>query len=195
MDIGEEANSVLFLGGTRSGKSSKAAQLAQIRGGDVTVLTTARPIDEEMEERIQRHRDERPDDWTTIEPGYDLNEITQRLSEENDVVLFDEVSLLVSSWIEGGADEQAVLEKIRKFNADRKRGKADWIIVSALVGRSLVPPAENARRYRDVLGKVNQVLAYDVDEVYEVTAGLLNCLKPGNPTTRNLRSESAERSS
>lgn len=193
MDIGEDANSILFLGGTRSGKSRKATQLAQVRGGAVTYLATARPIDDEMEDRIERHRADRPDEWTTIEPDYDLLEITEDLSRENDVVLFDEVSLLISSWIERGDDEEAVLEKIHRFNSLRKRGEADWLMVSALVGRSLVPRSENARRYRDILGRVNQVLAYDVDEVYEVTAGLLNCLKPGNPTTRNLPSEPAGR--
>lgn len=192
MNVGEDAESVLFLGGTRSGKSRKASQLAQIRGGSVTVLATARPIDDEMERRIEKHREERPDHWTTLEPEYDLLEVTESLSRENDVVLFDDVSLLVSSWIERGDMESDALGKIRRFNTLRKEGDADWILVSALVGRSLVPRSENARRYRDVLGRVNQVLAYDVDEVYEVTAGLLNCLKPGNPKPRNLQSDTLE---
>src|SRR4051795_3297917 len=62
----------LLLGGAASGKSRTAAALAAGTGLDVTVIATGEALDDEMAARIDRHRRERPDDWTVIEEPLDL---------------------------------------------------------------------------------------------------------------------------
>ena len=52
---------LLILGGSRSGKSAYAQQLAEELGGSrVLFVATAQAWDEEMTQRIAQHRQERP---------------------------------------------------------------------------------------------------------------------------------------
>lgn len=62
----------ILLGGARSGKSRLAVRLADAWGGPVVVIATGEARDEEMAERIRRHRAERPPEWATIEEPIDL---------------------------------------------------------------------------------------------------------------------------
>ena len=54
----------LLLGGARSGKSSYAEKRAKELGGDnVLYVATSETKDEEMVERVIKHRSERPSAW------------------------------------------------------------------------------------------------------------------------------------
>src|SRR5690606_22789860 len=58
---------VLFTGGARSGKSTRAEQYASRLDGSVLYLATAEAHDDEMRARIAAHRARRPASWTTRE--------------------------------------------------------------------------------------------------------------------------------
>jgi adenosyl cobinamide kinase/adenosyl cobinamide phosphate guanylyltransferase len=58
---------ILLLGGARSGKSALALEIARRSGADVALVATAESLDDEMAERIARHRAQRPTSWTTVE--------------------------------------------------------------------------------------------------------------------------------
>ena len=77
---------VLLLGGTRSGKSRLAVRLAGAAGGPVVVIATGEPRDEEMAERIRRHRAERPAGWATLEEPVDLERALRTVPEEATVL-------------------------------------------------------------------------------------------------------------
>lgn len=173
----DKADLILYLGGTRSGKSQKAFERARAKRGGVTFLATARPCDPEMERRIEQHQSERPEHWRTIEPDYDFLEVSRGLAREEGVVLFDEVSLLVASWLEDNLGKDEIVERVEQFVRYCEDGRGDWVLVSALVGQSPVPVESSARRFRDLMGRVNQKLAEAANEVHEVKAGLLNTLK------------------
>lgn len=176
-----ERNAILFLGGTRSGKSQRALERTRMEADEtVTFLATAREEDEEMRKRIENHRSERPDHWRTVEPEYDFIEEAQKLVNDKTTVLFDEVSLLVSDWVSRGMDRSNIYSRFDDFLGLVGEGGGTWIMVSAIVGQSPVPDNEITRTFRDVLGRINQQLAETADEVYEVKAGLLNRLKPNN---------------
>ena len=58
---------IFVLGGARSGKSAFAERLAAECGEPVLYVATATVTDEEMAERIARHRAQRPTTWRTLE--------------------------------------------------------------------------------------------------------------------------------
>src|SRR5947209_16990448 len=80
---------ILILGGTRSGKSALAERLAASSGRPVAFVATATAGDDEMRERIARHRASRPRQWHTLEEPLDLSGARRRASELADVLLLD----------------------------------------------------------------------------------------------------------
>ncbi len=61
----------LVLGGVRSGKSRYAQQLAG-ESRRVVFVATAKISDDEMQRKIERHREERPKEWLTVEEPLEL---------------------------------------------------------------------------------------------------------------------------
>ena len=156
-----------LLGGARSGKSTLALQLATRASGSVTLIATAEARDEEMMERIERHRSERPQGWETVEEPLEL-EAALGLVPEDQVVVVDCISLWVANLLECG--ENAEGRNAAAAEAARKRPAAT-IVVSNEVGLGVVPVSELGRRYRDVLGRVNAQWAAAADEAALVVAG------------------------
>lgn len=170
----------LILGGARSGKSRYAHQLAAERGQRVLYVATAEPGDDEMAARIAAHRAERPAHWTTLEAPHHVGRAirTQRDSRF-DVILLDCLTLLASNVLMplpepvSEADAHAALQaELEELLAVCAESRAAWIVISNEVGLGLVPPYPLGRVYRDVLGRANQRLAAQADEVLFMIAGL-----------------------
>jgi adenosyl cobinamide kinase/adenosyl cobinamide phosphate guanylyltransferase len=188
----------LILGGVRAGKSARALSLARSaeRGG-VLFVATAQAFDDEMRTRIAAHRDERPAAWETLETPVNLaTDLERRLSAEGDAVgavAIDCLTLWVSNvllTLHESQDAEAVLsvrtaELIELCTRHRWVGGAErqtprrWIVVSNEVGLGIVPPTVLGRRYRDALGRVNQLVAAAAREVTLMVAGLDLTLKSG----------------
>ena len=160
----------LLLGGARSGKSALAVRLASTSGRPVVVVATAEARDEEMAERIRRHREERPVDWSTIEEPLDLHEAIGGLHDDAFVIL-DCLSLWVSNAMESGVSDDEIVEQARGVAAALAARQAPAVTVTNEVGLGIVPTNELARRYRDVLGRVNVAFAEAADAAYLVVAG------------------------
>lgn len=177
----------LILGGARAGKSAWAEKLAAQRGQPVLYLATATAGDEEMAARIAQHRAARPQGWTTVEePVHLLRAI--RKADVGQTVLVDCLTLWVSNVAlaqlapERDADalpdsawdaiETTVVEEARALApAARERGMT-LILVSNEVGMGVVPTSPLGRRYRDILGRVNQEAAAAADSVVLMIAGI-----------------------
>ena len=144
----------------------------------VLFVATAEPRDAEMEERIRRHRSSRPTDWNTLEEPIYLAEAIARTSYGVRVVLVDCLNLWISNLLLGTNDEdladveQAALDSAERLLDCYEGGAATFILVSNEVGMGLVPSYPLGRNFRDVLGKVNQVVAARADKVYLLVAGL-----------------------
>ncbi len=182
---------ILILGGARSGKSTYAENLAKELGGDaVLYVATSEVKDEEMRQRIEKHRAARSQAWRTLEAPNDLvKKITQGLNDEK-VVLIDCLTLFVSNTllettapVEDVFDppssdpfnpeiENRLMEEMETLVKNHRQSGVDTIIVSNEVGLGLVPPYELGRAYRDMLGRANQYLASQADEVYFLVAGI-----------------------
>lgn len=152
----------LVLGGARSGKSALAERLATRTGSSVTyVATTMAGDDEDLSARIALHRTRRPSSWRTEEAGSDLPVLLRRL---RGLVLVD----ALGGWIVASGDME--VDAAALCAALRER-QGDSLVVSEEVGLGVHPPTEAGRRFRDVLGSLNQAVATVADEVLLVVAG------------------------
>ncbi|HYJ00313.1 MAG TPA: bifunctional adenosylcobinamide kinase/adenosylcobinamide-phosphate guanylyltransferase [Thermoleophilaceae bacterium] len=160
----------LLLGGARSGKSSLALRRALGFGGPVLFVATGEAGDDEMTERIARHRAERPATWTTVEASLELGRALSAAPAEACVIV-DCLSLWVANLLLRGDDEETVMASALEA-ARRAAGRtAPTIAVSNEVGMGVVPVHALGRRYRDVLGRVNAVWADAAAEATLVVAG------------------------
>jgi adenosylcobinamide kinase/adenosylcobinamide-phosphate guanylyltransferase len=162
----------LLLGGARSGKSRHALELAAGHGTRVAFLATARALDDGMAARIARHRAERPPRWTTIEEPYDVVAACRRAARTHDLVLVDCVTVWVANLVERGDDDAAVLAAADALAKLQQERIVSTVIVSNEVGEGVHPSTELGRRFRDLLGSVNQRLAAAADRVTLMVAGL-----------------------
>lgn len=182
-------SNILLLGGARSGKSRYALELAKKIGENVLFVATATPCDEEMRERIESHRNQRPCTWRTIEATHDIGNRIEREADKINVVVVDCITLLVAGILnqqpsdsEGDRLDARLLElqsnaEIENLITCMKNVDSTFILVSNEVGQGLVPPNRIGRLYRDMLGRANQTLAQFADEVYLMIAGLPVALK------------------
>lgn len=179
---------ILVLGGARSGKSGFAQRLAAEMGGDVSFVATAEAGDGEMEERILRHRRDRPRDWETLELADGVRlELRPR---EGRVVLLDCFTVYLSNLMaahgldwpveeEDAMPGEEVERRSREVEEEAlllvdglREGARALIVVSNEVGMGVVPPYRLGRIFRDTAGRLNQRLAERAGEVYLVAAGL-----------------------
>jgi len=172
---------VFVTGGARSGKSAAAVEAAGNSGRPVSFVATATAGDDEMAERIARHRDERPAGWTTIEAATELGAAVAG-ADPADCVLVDCLSLWVNNLLM--ADDELPLATLDRalddlMTACRARS-GPTIVVSNEVGSGIVPDNQLARTSRDLLGRANQRVAREADAAYLTVAGRL--LPLGDPS-------------
>ena len=167
---GGTMTSLLVLGGARSGKSRYAQQRCEALGERLVYIATAEARDEEMAQRIARHRDERGPCWETVEAPIDLcGAIEAAASGRADVVMVDCLTLWLSNLLLAGED----IAQARDVLARTIRAcPVPVTLIANEVGLGIVPDNELARRFRDEAGWLNQQLAECVAEVVFVAAGL-----------------------
>ena len=175
---GRKLDVIFVTGGARSGKSSLAERLASEGGRPVTYIATARPGDQEMQERIAQHRQSRPGTWTTVESPSDLPRAVADALAEGGTVLVDCLTLYISNLLMSESldvDEQArrlIDQEIDKLAEICASANSSIIIVSNEVGMGIVPDNALARAFRDVAGRANQKMAAAADNVYFCVSGI-----------------------
>jgi adenosylcobinamide kinase/adenosylcobinamide-phosphate guanylyltransferase len=160
---------LFVLGGARSGKSRLAQHCAESLAGRHIFVATAEAYDDEMRDRIARHRADRDARWSTVEAPHDLAAMLAAHDADDAVILVDCLTLWVSNLLLAGADIGAATDALCNAMAS-VRGRL--ILVANEVGYGIVPDNALARRFRDDAGRVNQAVAAIADEVVLVAAGL-----------------------
>jgi adenosylcobinamide kinase/adenosylcobinamide-phosphate guanylyltransferase len=172
---------ILVLGGARAGKSAYAEQWARAAGGRVLFVATAEAGDDDMRARIARHRAGRPGDWRTLEaPRQTAEHLRHELATAPyDIVLLDCITFLAANVLlalpetaDQTAADAAILAEIEALLALQRQSPATWLVVSNEVGLGVVPPTRLGGLFRDALGRANQALARQADEVLLLVAGL-----------------------
>ena len=170
----------LVLGGGASGKSRFAERLALMSGLSPLYVATASPRDEEMRQRIERHRSRRGSEWTTIETTDGrLQEVLIGLAGKHGdhVVLVDSLTMWTTDCLLGGACDREVRSAIASLSDVVTTHPNPLICVSDDVSGGIVPADPLGRRFRDIHGELNQAVAACSDLVVLVTAGIPFALK------------------
>ncbi len=168
---------ILVLGGARSGKSAYAqaqaeALAAQCRRTPI-LIATGQAFDEDMADRIARHRADRGERWVTREAPVDLPAQVRAL-QAGDVAVVDCLTLWLSNLMLGDhAVPAAAADLIEALAAS---AASIWL-VSNEVGLGIVPETPLGRRFRDEAGRLHQDLAASSDGVVFIAAGLPLILK------------------
>ncbi len=161
-----------ILGGVRSGKSRYAVNLSGKDGKKIAFLATCEALDDEMEERIARHKQERPKNWVTFEEPRKIAAVVKKISRRFDVVLVDCLTLWVSNCLLSGMRAEEIEREIKAVLTAAQNGRARVILVSNEVGLGIVPDNKLARDFRDLAGRVNQIVAKKADAVIFMVAGI-----------------------
>jgi adenosylcobinamide kinase / adenosylcobinamide-phosphate guanylyltransferase len=161
---------ILVTGGGRSGKSSRALELAG-RYDKKVFIATAMPFDNEMSERISRHKEERDPSYRTIEEPLDLaGAVASLQDEEADIAVIDCLSVWVGNCMH---HQESIIDVIiGAFLDSLETVPCDLIIVTNEVGMGIIPDNEMARRYRDILGSLNQHVARMAEKVVLMISGI-----------------------
>lgn len=173
----ETIKTTLVLGGTRSGKSRIAEQLATdqtAKGSKTLYLATAEPFDHEMQTRINVHQSRRGASWETIEEPLDVPGIILMQSRLDRAILVDCLTLWLSNLMHAERDVEA--ETARLMSA-LNAASGPVVLVSNEVGQGIVPENALARAFRDLAGSMHQSCAAACDRILFVTAGLVQTLK------------------
>lgn len=176
---------ILVLGGTRSGKSTfaekKATETKEALNTNVMYVATSIGFDADMKDRINKHRENRDKSWITLEKYKKFSD--NDVNKDCEVVMLDCLTLMISNLIlesDYNFDEitpaqvdnleKVVEEEIKQFLSVFK--SKELIIVSNEVGLGLVPSYKLGAIFRDISGRMNQMLAREATEVYLMTAGI-----------------------
>lgn len=163
----------LVLGGAASGKSAFAEALFLQSPKAPVYVATAQVFDDEMAAKVSRHRDQRGNDWTTIEEPLDLPGILEKMTKDQ-AILIDCATLWLTNVILGGHDIAAYSTQL----CDALRNcPAPVVVVSNEVGQGIVPDNALSRKFRNAQGTLNQLIATEAELVIAVTAGLPLVLK------------------
>ncbi|MDR3357371.1 MAG: bifunctional adenosylcobinamide kinase/adenosylcobinamide-phosphate guanylyltransferase [Desulfovibrio sp.] len=168
---------LLFVGGTRCGKSSLALRWAESRAGRRLFVATCVPEDAEMMERVGRHRAGRGSAWECLEEGIDPQKALEARffspgADRPGVLLFDCVSMWIANMLYAGLTPDDALSRVDLFAEYLTGLGLPAALVSAEAGLGIVPANPVGRRFQDTLGLANQRLARACRTVILVRCGL-----------------------
>lgn len=176
---------IYISGGARSGKSIFAEKMCKDLSDKVAYIATSEIFDEEMRDRVKKHKAQRPKSWDTYEAYKDLDEIVRSISENNDTALLDCLTVMVNNLMfHSNIDietasfddidklEQSIDAEITKLIGAAVSQDINLVIVSNEIGMGIVPENKLSRIYRDIIGRSNQKCAAMSDEAYFVVSGI-----------------------
>jgi len=167
----------LLIGGARSGKSSLAVDIGRrhhAAGLAVSYVATAPCLDEDMQTRIVRHRAERPDSWQTIEEEVDLAAALDAAGDG--LVIVDCLTLWTSNMMWREMTDDDITGRAVDVAAQAAARPDPTVVITNEVGLGVHPETDVGRRYRDILGRVNQAWAAAADPALLLVAGRAVCL-------------------
>lgn len=176
---------ILVTGGARSGKSSFAEQLCRSQENSTAYIATSIPFDEEMKDRVQKHKEMRPDSWETYEAYQKVYAKVSEIAAKHETVILDCVTLMVNNLMfeenmdydhitpeEANKLEAYIKSEFEKLLEEVRKTNLYFVIVTNEIGMSPVAANKLTRVYTDIIGRMNQMIAKQADEVYFVVSGI-----------------------
>lgn len=176
----------LVTGGSRSGKSRFAEDYIKEVGEKIAYIATSIPFDEGMRDRVKKHKEQRPSHWTTVEKYFDIHKIMGDIKVAHDSAILDCLTIMCSNimFADNSYDfetierkeidslEALILNQAELLIEEARRHDLNLVIVTNELGMGIVPENRLSRIFRDIAGKVNQLVAKKSDEVYFVVSGI-----------------------
>ena len=187
---------IFVTGGAKSGKSKFAEEmLLKLNNGKQKniYLATSLVFDEEMKEKVRLHKKRRKDKWFTVEAYKNFENELSNFFENNDKIknnmLVDCLTNMITNIIFenqnidwNNFEKKLYIQTLKKLNKDVEHSVIELlnvadqfenaIIVSNELGMGLVPSYPLGRYFREIAGKMNQIVAETADEVYLVVSGI-----------------------
>ena len=160
---------ILITGGQRSGKSTKAEELALQLSTNPVYVATAHVWDDEFRERVRRHQERRGPQWTNIEEEIHLSrhDLTGRVAVIDCVTLW-----LTNFFFAHESDVDKSLELAQTEFDSFTAHDATYIFVTNEIGLGGTSDNTLQRRFTDLQGWMNQYLAARADEVILMVSGI-----------------------
>ncbi len=168
----------LVLGGIRSGKSIYAERLIADHYSCGVYVATTEFRDEEMEDRIRKHRERRGSSWEVVEEPLDIVSALRSHTFHQRPALLDCLTVWLANIVERGHDLETATSGLVS-----SLGSFDGpvVLVSDEVGLGGISANPLQRRFTDAAGQLNQAVAMVADRVVFVAAGLPMTLKDIKP--------------
>lgn len=163
---------LLVTGASRSGKSKFALTWAQAYDAPRLFLATAKAMDQEMAERIKKHKEDRGPGWITVEEPLRVEDALSNPPWDVGAIVLDCVTLWLSNLILEGLEEEDIKERGQGLCRALVGCPKPAALVTNEVGWGIVPESPLGRRFRDLSGLINQMLASAADQVILMVAGL-----------------------
>lgn len=199
---------ILITGGARSGKSLFGENLLinEMRENLLTnetrenfltnqkkvlYIATALAFDDEMKERIKKHKAQRSDNWDTLEDYRTLGDKLIYLNKKYDGIILDCITVMVTNLLmqatpnftdeeylklDYRVEETKILYEMKNltsaFNELEIKNNTKIVVITNEIGSGIVPENKLGREFRDIAGRVNQYLAKEANEVYVVISGI-----------------------
>ena len=181
MAAGRSRSHLIFIvGGASSGKSEVALRLAAEgigRTAPRAFVATGEGLDEEMAMKIAKHRQSRSSAWVTAEVPLELTAWINEQGQNYRVILVDCLTMWLSNHCERGTKEREILEETKMLLRTLRRTAARVVLVSNELGMGLVPADGGSRRFRELAGEVNRLVAQEADDAYFIVSGMAIPLK------------------
>ncbi len=172
---------VLCTGGARSGKSEFAERLALSLPGQKGYVATGQAFDDEMKDRIAKHRARRGAQWRNFEIPFKLQETWPTVLSQCDIILVDCLTMYTTNAMLADNPEtqeqchqleQQLMAELSEVIAQARKAQKTVVFVTNELGLGIVPDNAMARHFRDIAGLVNQTVATLADEVYLTLSGI-----------------------
>ncbi len=164
-------NLIYLTGGARSGKSSFALHCAE-RYDKKAFLATAEAFDEEMQRRILKHKEERGDEYITVEEPLHLDRAVDAISKDVDVVIVDCLTVWAGNLMHAFDSDDLIMSHVERLLSVLKEPPCTIILVTNEVGMGIVPDNAMARKFRDIAGIINQKAAAAATEAWLLCSGI-----------------------
>ena len=188
--------SELILGGQKSGKSRRAETLAQLWLAEAPqrsalLIATAQAFDDEMQRRIERHRQDRfvrIPSMHTIEEPLALAATIRAHSQPNTLIVVDCLTLWLTAHLMPPDSDFAQAPTNGRLSTDWQalakdlcsvvaRARGPLVLVGNEIGLGVIPLGREVRAFVDALGLLNQMVAATCERVTLMSAGLPLTLK------------------
>lgn len=180
----------LIIGGARSGKSTFAENYCLRGSNKPAYIATAQVLDSEMGKRVEMHQERRKDHWINYEEPYNVSGLIKKYISAHDIILLDCLTIYITNLMLQGYDYDEKIQE--KFMIDKEKEieqevhtilslipvEKELVIVSNEVGMGIVPEHFLSRVFRDISGRMNQIIGEQSDQIIYTVAGIPIKIKP-----------------